>query len=142
LVAQFRVAQAAGVSSAIILARSCRDWVIFAGKKRAGQEDADSDWLFDGKYPILGEKFSVRNSTNGALFLGRRRCEMLLPLSYRWQPNIATTLSRPTMMSTSLHPPLLSPLCNPPILPIFSALPQFALVPLSSADQATSRNAP
>ena len=57
---------------------------------------------------------------------------MLLPLSYRWQPNIATTLSRPTMMSTSLHPPLPSPLCNPPIaLPIFPALPQLALVSLS-----------
>src|ERR1700674_451955 len=28
---------------------------------------------------------------SGALFLGRRCCEILLPFSFRWQPNIATT---------------------------------------------------
>jgi hypothetical protein len=86
----------------------------------AASGDLTPDWLFDGKYPISGEKFSVRNSTNGALFLGRRLREMLLPLSYRWQPNIATTLSRPTMTSTSLHPPLPPALQSPIALPIFS----------------------
>src|SRR6266481_9421385 len=39
---------------------------------------------------------------SGALFLGRRCCEILLPLSFRWQPNIATTSSPADGVSTSL----------------------------------------
>jgi hypothetical protein len=62
---------------------------------------------------------------SGALFLGRRGCEILLPLSFRWQPNIAPTQSQrrhPTMGEHFLlHPPLPSRFATPPIaLPIFS----------------------
>jgi hypothetical protein len=60
---------------------------------------------------------------SGALSLGRRCREILLPLSFRWQPNIATTqMSTSSLRRWCEHfptPP--SPLCKPPVaLPIFS----------------------
>ena len=76
---------------------------------------------------------------SGALFLGRRCCEILLPLSFRWQPNIATTQKSTSSpddgVSTSLlHPPLPSPALQTPQSRCrsFPALLQLALVSLSS----------
>ena len=72
----------------------------------------------------LGSGYATAQS--GALFLGRRCREILLPLSFRWQPNIATTQNSTSSpddgVSTSLlHPPLPSPRFAAPIaLPIFS----------------------
>jgi hypothetical protein len=68
--------------------------------------------------------------------LGRRCCEILLPFSFRWQPNIATTQKSTSSpadgVSTSLlHPPL--PALQPPSRAgSFPALLQLDLVPLSS----------
>jgi hypothetical protein len=72
-------------------------------------------WKTSKCIPCRAQTTGYATAQSGALFLGRRGCEILLPLSFRWQPNIATTQSQrrhPTMGEHFPTPP--SPLCNSP----------------------------
>ena len=62
---------------------------------------------------LAGQATGNATAQSGAFFLGRRCCEILSPLSFRWQPNIATVNAITPPMVRALTPP--SPLCNPPV---------------------------
>ena len=95
-------------------------------------------WKTSKCIPCRAQTTGYATAQSGALFLGRRGCEILLPLSFRWQPNIATTQSQrrhPTMGEHFPTPP--SPSLPALQLPqsrcrSFPALLQLALVSLSS----------
>jgi hypothetical protein len=73
-------------------------------------------WKTSKCIPCRAQTTGYATAQSGALFLGRRGCEILLPLSFRWQPNIATTQSQrrhPTMGEHFPTPPSPS-LCNSP----------------------------
>jgi hypothetical protein len=91
-----------------------------------------------GEFPIVANTTpGYATVQSGALFLGRRCCEILLPLSFRWnrisQQRKSQRRHLAEGMSTSLlHPPLLPSFATPVALPIFSRSSAVVLVSLSS----------
>ena len=72
------------------------------------------------RFSVLGKRPRLHYATAQRGAVGRRGCEILLPLSFRWQQRKNQRSSPADGASTSLlHPPL--PALQPPVaLPIFS----------------------
>jgi hypothetical protein len=94
--------------------------------------------IFDSRYRIVPHLershrgMPFESAQRGALFLGRRGCAILLPLSFRWQPNIATNAKLNVVTrrwrehfpySTLPCPPpaLQPPYCAADFFPLFSS---------------------
>ena len=67
------------------------------GTGMSGRPSARCWRYFDGRYGIVPHLershrgMPFESAQSGALFLGKGCCEIELPFSFRWQPNIATT---------------------------------------------------